>query len=87
MAHLNTVYAKVKRLGATVDSRVEGRGRSINLDAPQGKVWGATFTHTLAYSSPSWFPASDLIPEIEGDIAYGLTDCTTPDCDVCGEEG
>lgn len=84
MATLAVVYAQVNRLGGTID-RGENR---INFDAPTGKVWAATGTHTLAYS---WHRGSgkpsDFLLEMVGDVNYGLAACETPDCDLCADGG
>jgi len=81
MADIRTVYARVKSLGGTVD-RGELR---INLDAPAGKVWGSNLCHTLAYAPRRGERVNEYAQDMLNDLALGVTNCDTPDCDVCEE--
>lgn len=84
MSTLATVYARVRRLGGSVDRE----GGRLNLDAPQGKLWEANRAHTLAYYA--YLPGermSALVPYMLDDLKDGVIDCADPECDTCRPEG
>lgn len=73
-------------LGATV----EQDDTAINLDAPTGKVWAATGSHTITIPTEIWRAArkaADLTADIASDLSYGFCDCVENECEVCGEKG
>lgn len=78
---MQSVYAKVKRLGGSIDLGDE----RINLDAPAGKVWAANLCHTIACAPRRGDKRNDYALDLMVDVDAGLTDCTVPDCDICEE--
>jgi hypothetical protein len=69
-------------MGATCDT-YEG---AINLDAPAGKVWASTHTHTVVVLTEIWREprkAADIAADIASDLSMGLSECTDAECEVC----
>lgn len=71
--------------GVTLDTETERDGNEIMLDSAAGKVFAANDLHTMVEQfrtgTLSWKPkAFDTMAER---LAYGLRDCTNPDCDTC----
>src|SRR2546430_1291079 len=85
----------VKAAGATLDESTVRAG-FVNVDAPDGFVWGASSTHALcvwfsdAGSSYGDRPDPAMLHEAIVDVvermAYGTVECTDPECDICHPE-
>lgn len=92
---LESLEVAVGLLGGTVDRGGE-RAQFVNLDAPSGRVWGASGTHTLCVS---WGTSGDRWGDKGGRelrnlaiydaferLAYGLSSCEDPECELCHPE-
>lgn len=82
--------AAVAALGGSIDQASLREQVAYNVDAPLGKVWSATFAHTLCVP----FGTSDdrVLPTRAAaallalrDVNDGVVDCDTPHCETCAE--
>jgi hypothetical protein len=94
---LRTLRIEAKKIGATVDDSTLRSG-FINVDAPIGKVWACDGSihalcvwvnipdhSTLLGDRPDTKYRQESIQDALERMAYGLEDCTEPNCDVCEE--
>lgn len=86
--------AAAQEIGATVDwSRPAPTGgvhdiTMVSVDAPDGKVWSASGTHSIVASFRSGVSVAEsnaarAVVGLLADIADGVELCPTPDCDEC----
>lgn len=83
--------ASAQEIGATVDwLRPAPTGgvhdiTMVSVDAPDGKVWSASGTHSIveSFRSGAESNAARAVVGLLADIADGVEPCPTPDCDEC----
>lgn len=83
-------FAKILRAyDATIDFDMLD-AQILQVDAPPGKVWARTGTHTLTEGYRRGEPGytiSDARQSLAEDMTWGgLDDCEDLDCDVCAAE-
>ena len=75
----------VESLGGTLEDDRVGSYTHLIADAPAGKVWTDSGTHSLVgdvvKGPASWL--RDTIGYLQDRIEHGLADCTDTDCEVC----
>lgn len=71
-------------MGATYDE--VNSENAVQLDAPAGKLWASTLSHSIAIPLFVWRAprkSSDVAADIAEDLSYGFCDCSDTDCDTC----
>lgn len=77
------VFTLAASLNCTVEVNDDGRGLSVDIDAPTGRVFRADGCHMLCgFIYRGWYAV--LWDEMYGRLAEGLEDCTDPACEMCG---
>lgn len=73
-------------IGATVTDEIDGRSRTITIDAPAGKVWSPGL-HGLVFSfRPGCEIVADAYEDLAGRMRYGVEACDDPACDTCAPD-
>lgn len=81
MSTLKDVKEFAKHLGAKIEDDKCGDTHECRVEAPHRQRWQCCAVHELVDSAyRPWKPDyADIICR----MAYGLEDCTDPDCDWC----
>ena len=81
---LRELRAIAKLLGAKVEDDKTGDTHECRVEAPHRKVWRCAGIHELIdCTNRPWKPDyGDLLNR----MAYGIEDCTDPDCEWCHTE-
>ena len=77
------------RQGGRVADETSGRYRVYQIEAPAGKVWAASSTHTLRVEWRLPAVAAERNEAVEDAIermSHGTADCAEPGCDYCHPE-
>ena len=78
----------IERQGGVLRDNSTSAVYDYAAEAPLGKVWAATGTHEVighAYrGDPEW--GAEARAALAEDIAMGVEDCLTADCDWCNPE-
>lgn len=76
-----------RKLGGSVEWHRAGLVVDANVDAPAGRLWKASGTHTIGGScrtnDPAW--VAEWVDGLIKEVVEGTEPCTEPDCDVCEE--
>lgn len=85
---INDFKRVARKFGATLYHSYAGRYHSYNIDAPHGKLWSASDTHTLVVEWRKDDPVykHDAIADVIERMEEGLHDCDVDDCDFCAGE-
>lgn len=76
--------AVAKRLGVTLDVRLDGAWHEVLADAPDGHVFSGPRVHQVVVANAG--PTTDGLWEaVLDDLRVGVRPCTKDDCDVCAE--
>lgn len=84
-ATLAQLRRAAKAAGATIDI-TRHNGGIVNVDAPQGQVFTATFTHHVSHGWEAGFPCGEAYAMALADIAEGFQACDDKQCEVCEGE-
>lgn len=74
--------ARVKELGCSVTDDED----TLKLDAPEGHVFGTTFTHYIDIWHRRGWKMGEVYTSMMEDMSMGVVPCEDADCEWCNGE-